>query len=165
MSITYTDIFCGAGGSSIGLTEARARAETRRQPLGPRDRDPLEHHGGLEYGPIGHMVKDVRDPLASIVARPNLSLVIPYRRGAAKTTAEPLHTVATKESAALVSPAVDVNDCHFRMLQPREHMRAQRFPDSYRVLGNKGEQTMQAGNAVSSNVSHWIGRAAVAVLS
>ena len=124
-----------------------------------------KHHGGLEYGPIGHMVKDVRDPLASIVARPNLSLVIPYRRGAAKTTAEPLHTVATKESAALVSPAVDVNDCHFRMLQPREHMRAQRFPDSYRVLGNKGEQTMQAGNAVSSNVSHWIGRAAVAVLS
>jgi DNA (cytosine-5)-methyltransferase 1 len=44
------------------------------------------------------------------------------------------------------------------MLKPREHLRAQRFPDGYVVTGNQGEQTMQAGNAVSANVAHWLGR-------
>ena len=44
------------------------------------------------------------------------------------------------------------------MIQPREQLLAQRFPTGYVVTGNKGEQTMQAGNAVSVNVAHWIGR-------
>jgi hypothetical protein len=48
--------------------------------------------------------------------------------------------------------------------KPREHLRAQRFPDSYVVKGNQGEQTMQAGNAVSANVANWLGRAVAAVL-
>lgn len=98
-------------------------------------------------------------PLATLAASGNHhSLVIPYRRGAkATTTAEPLHTLSTRESAGLLGVAVDVEDCRFRMLQPREHLRAQRFPDSYVVVGNKGEQTMQAGNAVSANVAQWLG--------
>lgn len=50
------------------------------------------------------------------------------------------------------------------MLQPREHLRAQPFPDSYTVTGNQGEQTMQAGNAVSANVAHFLGNAVAAVL-
>lgn len=124
-----------------------------------------KHHGGLDYAAIGHMTKDVSDPLPAVVARPNLSLVIPYRRGRAKTTGEPLLTLGTRDSAALVDPAVDVEDCRFRMLKPREHLRAQRFPDSYVVTGNKGEQTMQAGNAVSSNVAHWLGTKALEALS
>ena len=40
------------------------------------------------------------------------------------------------------------------MLKAREHLRAQRFPDTYTVTGNAAEQTMQAGNAVSANVAH-----------
>jgi C-5 cytosine-specific DNA methylase len=40
------------------------------------------------------------------------------------------------------------------MLKPREQLRAQHFPDSYIVADNQGEQTMQAGNAVSANVAH-----------
>ena len=69
-------------------------------------------------------------------------LVVPYRKGKAKTTAEPMHTVATRDSAALVRPAIAVADCYFRMLEPREHLRAQRFPDTYTVTGNRSEQTM-----------------------
>jgi len=45
---------------------------------------------------IGHMTKSVDEPLPGIVARPNLSLVIPHRKGNVKTTDEPLHTVATR---------------------------------------------------------------------
>jgi len=37
-------------------------------------------------------------------------------------------------------------------------------PDAYVVTGNQGEQTMQAGNAVSANVAHWLGRALAEVL-
>ncbi|MBO3744887.1 DNA cytosine methyltransferase [Streptosporangiaceae bacterium NEAU-GS5] len=100
----------------------------------------------------------IREPLATLAAGGNHhALVVPYRNAKAKTTAEPLHTVATIDSAALVQPAIAVEDCFFRMLQPREHLRAQRFPDFYQVTGNKGEQTMQAGNAVSSNVAQWLG--------
>lgn len=140
-----------AGGNHHGLTVPGAFIQ--------------KHHGGLDYARIEHMTKDVGEPLPGVVAKPNLSLVIPYRRGSAKTTAEPLHTVATRESAALCSIDIDVNDCHFRMLKPREHLRAQRFPDSYTVTGNQGEQTMQAGNAVPSNVAHWLGLAAIEALS
>lgn len=93
------------------------------------------------------------------------ALVIPYRRGnRPTTTGEPLHTLHTRDSGALVQPAVDVEDCWFRMLKPREQLRAQRFPDSYVVLGNVGEQTMQAGNAVSANVAQWLGERVIAVL-
>jgi DNA (cytosine-5)-methyltransferase 1 len=50
------------------------------------------------------------------------------------------------------------------MLVPREQLRAQSFPDMYEVTGNVGDQTMQAGNAVSANVAQWLGNAAAAVL-
>lgn len=105
----------------------------------------------------GSTARSVSDPLATITAGGNHhgltvppgavpshtgELVIPYRKNKATTHA---------------APTIDVADCRFRMLQPREHLRAQRFPDSYVVHGNKGEQTMQAGNAVSANVAHWLG--------
>lgn len=106
------------------------------------------------------------DPLSAITGKDTHALVVPYRRGRTMTTAEPLHTVATRDSAALVQADnfEDVLDCRGRMLRPREHLRAQRFPDTYEVRGNPGEQTMQAGNAVSANVAHWLGRAVAAVL-
>jgi DNA (cytosine-5)-methyltransferase 1 len=118
-----------------------------------------KHHGSLTYRAIEHMTKSVADPLPGVVARPNLSLVIPYRKGRAKPTEQPLHTLATRDSAALLSAAadIDIDECRFRMLKPREHGRAQRFPDDYTVFGNQGEQTMGFGNAVSSNVAQWLG--------
>jgi site-specific DNA-cytosine methylase len=57
-----------------------------------------------------------------------------------------------------------VQGSRFRMLGPREHLRAQRFPDGYIVRGNKGEQTKGAGNAVASNVAHWLGTVVLAAL-
>ena len=124
-----------------------------------------KHHGSLSYKAIEHMTKSVTDPMPGVVARPNLSLVIPYRKGRAKPTGEPLHTVATRESAALLSAAdIDIDECRFRMLKPREHGRAQRFPDDYTVFGNQGEQTMGFGNAVSSNVAQWLGGIVAVIL-
>lgn len=97
----------------------------------------------------------------------NHRLVIPYRRGGPTTTAVPLHTIATVDSAGLAIPerGLDVSEFRFRMLKAREHLRAQRFHDSYIVTGTATEQTVQAGNAVSSNVPRWIGGKIAEVLT
>lgn len=133
-----------------------------------------KHHGGLDYPGVGHMVKSVDEPLPSIVARANTSLVIPYRRGSRAYGADsrPLHTVSTVESGGLVTPTFTdaelteiVLNSKFRMLGPREHGRAQRFPDAYHVEGTKGNQTKGFGNAVASNVAHWLGRFCVVALA
>lgn len=107
----------------------------------------------------------VSDPLTGVSAGGNHhGLVVPYRKGTAKPASDPMLTLATRDSAGLVRPAVDVEDCHFRMIQPREQLLAQRFPTDYIVKGNKGEQTMQAGNAVSVNAARWLGSRLAAVL-
>lgn len=115
----------------------------------------MKNYGG--QAEARHMVKSLNEPLGVITSQDHHSLVIPYRRGTAKPVTEPLHTLATRESAGLLRTAINIDDCYFRMLKPREHLRGQRFPDSYTVLGNQGEQTMQAGNAVSANVAQWLG--------
>jgi DNA (cytosine-5)-methyltransferase 1 len=114
-----------------------------------------------------HLVKSVNGPLGAITTSDHHGLVIPYyRTGRAKTTREPLDTLTTRDRFGFIpDAAVDIDDCHYRMLQPREHLRAQRFFDWYLVTGNKGEQTMQAGNAVASNVAQWIGQQVMAVLN
>jgi DNA (cytosine-5)-methyltransferase 1 len=125
----------------------------------------VKNYGG--YCEPRHNVEAVTGPLSAVTVRDHHALVVPYRgkRSRATTTGEPLHTMATRDSAALVQPDdSDIAECRLRMLKPREHLRAQRFPDSYVVTGNQGEQTMQAGNAVSVNVAAWLGRAIAKVL-
>lgn len=113
------------------------------------------------------MSKPVAEPFGTVVASgAHHALVVPYyRTGKAKPAGQPFDTVTTNDRFALVTgEMVRVEDCRYRMVQPRESLRAQRFPDSYIVHGNRGEQTMQAGNAVSANVAQWIGQQVAAVL-
>lgn len=108
----------------------------------------------------------VTNPLATVTSGGNHhALVVPYRNVAVKATEDPFHTMSTVDSAAPVGPAVDANDCWFRMVQPSEQLYSQRFPRDYIVHGTKGEQTMQAGNAVAVNVAQWVGERVMAVLS
>lgn len=110
-------------------------------------------------------VSPITAPIGTVTAKGNHhGLVIPYRKAKPKTTREPLHTVSTVDSAGLLQPAVAIEDCFYRMLQPREQASAQRFPLDYRITGNQGEQTMQAGNAVAVNAAHWLGSRVAAVL-
>jgi DNA (cytosine-5)-methyltransferase 1 len=104
----------------------------------------------------------LHEPMPTVTAGGNHhALVVPYySTGTPRTVDRPLDTVTGRDRFALVDPGdwptPDVRDCRFRMVKPRESLRAQRFPDSYTVTGNQGEQTMQAGNADSVNVAHWI---------
>lgn len=111
----------------------------------------------------------VSAPLATVTSGGNHhGLLVPYRNGSARPADQPMHTLATHDSAAVLAPAgpvpVDVDDCTFRMLTPREQLGAQSFPHDYRVHGNKGEQTAQAGNAVSVNAARFIGNRLAPVL-
>lgn len=114
-----------------------------------------------------HLSKPLSAPLSPITTHDHHALVIPYRRGARARRAvdQPLPTVSTKASTGVLHPEIAVDDCHYRTLKPREHLRGQRFADSYVVTGNIGEQTMQAGNAVPCNVAQWIGRKLAEVLA
>jgi DNA (cytosine-5)-methyltransferase 1 len=107
-----------------------------------------------------HLCKPVTDPLGTVTTKDHHYLVVPYRKGGRPRPAGagPLPTVTTVESAGLLhATTIDIDDCYYRMLAPREHARGQRFDDDYVITGNKGEQTAQVGNAVASNAAQWIG--------
>lgn len=88
-------------------------------------------------------------------------LVIPYRKGSKphRPDGHPLSAQATHSQHGVMRTAVDIEDCYFRMLKPREAANAQVFPRDYVIHGNQGEQQMQAGNAVATNVAAWLGAA------
>lgn len=121
-----------------------------------------------QYGSRGaqtHLNTRVQDPMHPITASGgNHALVIPYRKARPKSTREPLLTITTRDPAALVSISDDVLNSKFRMLKWREHASAQRFPIDYVFTGNSSENTMMAGNAVASNVAHYLGQLAIIAL-
>lgn len=107
------------------------------------------------YGPGDDpsMTHPVSDPFGTITTQDHHALLIPYyRSGTARPTGEPMSTVTTVDRQALVNPAVDVDDCAFRMLEPHEVGAAMAFPTSYQVDGNKRERVRLYGNAVTPPV-------------
>ena len=110
-----------------------------------------KHHGGLDYARIEHMNKSPGEPLPAMVTTPNVSLVVPERKRPTSMFEGDL--------------PFSLDDVRFRMLGPKEHLRAQRFADGYDTsAANKSETTKGAGNAVAVNVAHWIGAEVSAVL-
>lgn len=211
MSVTFTDIFCGAGGQrrmvltvthgghdgrAVPADEAPLAARTIKigdavlvpnggtwntaptstsAPMRTRLANPRGFEGLVTppQADDSFIVTLRRNSAARRVTTPfdtvtgqgrHHWLVIPYRNGSAKSAGEPLHTLGTKDSAGLLAPAPQLEDCHYRMVSPREQLYAQRFPTEYVVLGTKGEQTMQAGNAVSVNAAQWLAERLAVVL-
>jgi hypothetical protein len=65
---------------------------------------------------------------------------------------EPIRAITTTGHQSLITaqrPTVDIQDVHFRMLEPREIKRAMDFPESYELVGSRREQVRLAGNAVT----------------
>lgn len=105
--------------------------------------------------------RPVYEPLTTVTSGGNHhALVVPYySNGQAAAVTEPLSTVTTIDRHALVTgEMLRVEDCHLRMVQPREQFLAQAFPPDYVLRGTKSQQTAQAGNAVPVNVAQWIGQ-------
>lgn len=124
------------------------------------------HHGLLvppaffvkNFGPAdqaGSMVKPVSDPFGTVTTVDHHSVVqMPFtlnynRTGNPIPVTQPVGAVTCTDRHAVVEPAVEIEDCGFRMLEPHEIGRAMAFPDSYTVLGNKRDRVRQYGNAVT----------------
>lgn len=101
----------------------------------------------------GHLNTSVAEPTRTITATGgNHALVVPERKRPAAHYDGDL--------------PFELDDVRFRMLGPREHLRAQRFWDDYDTsAANKSETTKGAGNAVAVNVAHWIGQELKEVLT
>jgi DNA (cytosine-5)-methyltransferase 1 len=107
-------------------------------------------------GDQGQMSTPLDEPLRTLATAGNQSLIrwdhllVPYYGTAvARRVDQPAGTVTTKDRNALVSVAIAVEDCTFRMLEPHEIQAAMAFAGDYRVLGNKRERVRQLGNAVT----------------
>ncbi|WP_228981338.1 DNA cytosine methyltransferase [Streptomyces sp. DH12] len=103
------------------------------------------------------------EPLRTLTTAGHQSLVtwehllVPYYgNGIARTVAEPVGTLSTRDRYALVKGSVDIDDVRFRMLEPHEIGRAMSFADQYIVIGSKREKVRQYGNAVTPNAAEVI---------
>lgn len=123
-------------------------------------------------GDGGEHCTTAAEPLRTLTTAGHQSLVtwehllMPYYgNGTARTVAEPVGTLSTRDRYALVRGDVDIDDVLFRMLEPHEIGRAMSFADQYIVLGNKREKVRQYGNAVTPNAAEVIVCALVEAIS
>lgn len=109
-------------------------------------------------GRDGKVAKPATDPLRTATTRNETAFAFPPlvtsyygNNHGAKPATEALDTVTTNERHALVTDGqtIDIQDAHFRMLEPDEYKRAMAFPGEYALLGNRREQVRMAGNAVT----------------
>ena len=108
--------------------------------------------------------RSVDEAMQTIATGNHHYLIVPTDRGTepdskrARPADEPLPTQTTRQTEALadITGIVDIDDCRFRMFQPREIGAGMAFPADYQVLGNKREKTKQYGNAVTPPVPAWI---------
>lgn len=95
------------------------------------------------------------------------SLLLPYYgHSTARTVAEPIGALTTRDRYALVKgDQVPVEEVLFRMLEPGEIGAAMAFPTAYTVLGNKREKVRLFGNAVTPPVAEVIVSALVEAIT
>lgn len=123
-----------------------------------------------EYRP-----RAITQPMSTIVGGGNhQSLVLPsawllsyYQNGTLVPISEPVSTITTLERHALITgdTAKKVEDCGFRMLEPREIQAAMAFPKEYIITGTRREQVKQLGNAVTPPVMHLLMSRCIASLA
>lgn len=134
------------------------------------------HHALVikNFGPVekaGPMSQPVTSPFGTVTSVDHHALLqVPFTvdyhgTGHAHSVDEPLPTQDSRDRHGLVEPAIEVEDCGFRMLEPHEIGRAMAFPGEYLVTGNKRERVRQYGQAVTPPVMRMILERCVEALS
>jgi DNA (cytosine-5)-methyltransferase 1 len=154
----------GREGKEALPADVPARTQTARAETGlavPAGALVMRNNGSRGDG-AGHCTPAV-EPLRTLTAAGHQSvltwehlahLLVPYyRTGVAHPAAEPVGSVTTRDRVGLASPAVDVSDVLFRMLEPHEIGAAMAFVHGYQVVGSKRERVRQYGNAVTPPVA------------
>lgn len=115
-----------------------------------------------------NVLAPVDQPVRSVIAGGNQHfLLLPFygNAGRAHGVEEATRTVSTHDREGLLGVAPEVEDCHFRMLQPQEIQRAMAFPDNYVVKGTARDRVKQLGNAVTPPVMSLLFERCVATLA
>ena len=118
------------------------------------------NHHGLVVPAGGTWNDDARpttDPMRAMTTREAYGLVMRHNNNggadqSSMTTPdyEPIRTLTTKgQQSVLTGRTVNVDDVHFRMLEPGEIKQAMAFPVDYVMRGNRREQVKLSGNAVT----------------
>ncbi|MGK5533333.1 DNA cytosine methyltransferase [Streptomyces sp. URMC 129] len=151
------------GGGSVArpVTEALATVTASGNHHGLVTPAAIVMRNNGSRGDGGEHCTSVAEPLRTLTTAGHQSLVtwqhllVPYYgTGTARTVAEPVGALSTRDRYALVQGGeVDLDDVLFRMLEPHEIGRAMSFADDYIVLGSKRERVRQYGNAVTPNVA------------
>jgi len=116
--------------------------------LSTRDRFGVAFIAELRGG--GSTARPVAAPLATVTASGNHHGLVQTRP-------------STRHDGPGQGPRVE--DCTFRMLEPREIAAAMAFTPDYRVLGSKRDQVRQLGNAVTPPAAEFLLRAVAASLN
>ena len=98
-------------------------------------------------------------PAPAMTTKGTAHLIVPYdRTGHARPAAAGPHgTMTTRDREAVVEAlSLEVDDCHYRMLEAHEVKAAMAFPDTYAAEGTKGDLVKLWGNAVTPPVMAWI---------
>ena len=118
------------------------------------------------------MSKPVTQPFGAVTTQDHHSLTtVPFTvdyhgEGSPRSVHSPLATQDTRDRHGLVAtPAIEVEDCGFRMLEPHEIQSAMAFPAEYEVRGTKRDRVRQLGNAVTPPVMGEILRRGIASLA
>ncbi len=150
-----------------GKQAARADAPLRTQTTRAESALVVPYYGTGVAHPAG-------DPLHTVSTRDRFGVAfIAELRGGGSTAraiTQPLATVTASGNHHMLvrepaRPPVSVlEDCTFRMLEPREIQAAMAFHPGYRVLGTRRQQVRQLGNGVTPPAAEWLLRAVAASL-
>lgn len=112
-------------------------------------------NGGMADAPS--MAQPIDGPMGTIVGKWTMGVVpflSPYNgKSSPSPVNAPAPTVTAVDRLGLVDPAIEVDDCGFRMLEPPEAGLGMGFPSSYLVGGSKRDQVRQYGQAVTPPAS------------
>lgn len=107
-------------------------------------------------GDDGQMSTPVDEPLRTLTTAGHQSLIrwddpalYAYDTGALRPVDQPLPAQTSVQGDALLGPAIDVDDCLFRMLGVDEIRAGMAFRPGYVLLGTKRERVRMLGNAVT----------------
>ena len=117
----------------------------------------------MAHSPIDPMGTVTTQDHHSLVALPFLTSY--YGTGGSSPSDQPMPTQTVRDRHALVEPAIDVDDCGFRMFEPAEIGRGMAFADDYEVKGTKREKVKLYGNAVTPPVPAMVLERAVETLT
>lgn len=157
---------------TLPVTDPLAALTASSNPFGIAMPGAMVMRNNGSKGDGGEHCTSIADVMRALTTKGHQSLVcwdhllVPYYgTGVAHSVSEPAGTMTGKARFGLASPAIDVNDVLFRMLEPHEIGAAMAFYTDYVVLGSKREQVRQYGNAVTPPVAEILVSALVEALN